>query len=189
MRPGLPKAIALFWNITCYKVILFTFYHISEEKGGSHLSKANLESLKPLPLILSNPTAFSLSRVSISQLLILSFFSVGSFISAFKYILVSQAWQKMKISFDLAASTWLLFCVLLPYLNKLLEQVTYSSCLSFSYHQLPPLNLTLWPPPYPHCWSVWCPNQWLWWHLTSSHYFWPRSAILITTIYWVAIMC
>lgn len=58
-----------------------------------------------MSLILPDPSSFSLPKVLISQIpsLILPF-PIGSFSSAFKYALVSQAKGKIKTSPDPAAS-------------------------------------------------------------------------------------
>lgn len=58
-----------------------------------------------MSLILSDPPSFSLPKVLISQLFPLTLpFPVGSFSSAFKYALVSQAKGKIKKSPDPAVS-------------------------------------------------------------------------------------
>ena len=70
-----PRWWALFWNVICYKLILFPFHHYQKKKKSAFTSFQGqlLESLKAVSLILSDTTSFSLPRVLIFQLFTLSF--------------------------------------------------------------------------------------------------------------------
>lgn len=164
MKPGLTKVMSSVLKHFCYKLILCPFYHYQKKKKKAAFTSSQGQPLESWSLffIPSDPTSFSLPRVLISQLFTLLF---SLFLCDLSTLPSNMHWfprlkGQIKICLDPAASTWLLFCFLLSYLDALLQQRASSSHLS-SYHSPPPRNFRQQPvpPPFPPWWSVQCSNQ------------------------------